>query len=170
MQKLLLGTIIAGAVGLYAAQASAALSAADKTFVNEAASGGLAEVELGHLAEQKAASPDVKQFGQRMVEDHSKANQELKMIAAQAKLTVPTQPEKSAQTAEQRLQQSNGVAFDQAYVAYMVQDHEKDVAAFRKEAQSGQDPAVKAFAEKYLPVLEQHLQMANNLAKGQANK
>ncbi|MEA2726336.1 MAG: putative rane protein [Acetobacteraceae bacterium] len=134
---------------LCAGQASAALSAADKTFVNEAASGGLAEVQLGQLAQQKASSPQVKQFGQRMMDDHTKANQELQAIAETENLTLPTQPEKY-----------------RAYIEHMVQDHEKDVAAFRKEARSRQDPAVEGFAQKYLPVLEQHLQMAKALNKG----
>jgi putative membrane protein len=165
MRKDLLGALT-GVMGLYAAHASAALSIADRTFVNEAASGGRAEVQLGQLAQQKASSPEVKQFGQRMVDDHSKANEELQAIAARENLTLPAQPESTDQTTERRLQQANGAAFDRAYAEDMVQDHEKDVAAFRKEAQSGQDPAVKAFAQKYLPVLEQHLQMAKELNKG----
>jgi len=166
MQKAILGAVMAGVVGLYTSQASAALSAADKAFANEAASGGLAEVQLGQLAQQKASSPDVKQFGQRMVDDHTKANQELQSIAATENLTLATQPGKAEQAAQQRLQHAEGAAFDRAYVDHMVQDHQKDVAAFRKEAQSGQDPAVKAFAQKYLPVIEQHLQMAKELNKG----
>jgi putative membrane protein len=101
-----------------------------------------------------------------MTDDHTQANQDLKQIAAQENLTLPTQPESSAQTEAKRLQQANGSAFDHEYVEHMVKDHEKDVAAFRKEAQSGQDPAVKGFAQKYLPVLEQHLQMAKSLNKG----
>jgi putative membrane protein len=149
MQTIMFAAAMGGIVGLCAGQASAALSAADKTFVNEAASGGLAEVQLGQLAQQKASSPQVKQFGQRMMDDHTKANQELQAIAETENLTLPTQPEKY-----------------RAYIEHMVQDHEKDVAAFRKEARSRQDPAVEGFAQKYLPVLEQHLQMAKALNKG----
>ena len=163
MRKTILGAAMIGVLGLYAAHASAALSAADKTFVDEAASGGQMEVQLGQLAQQKASSPKVKQFGQRMVEDHTKADEDLKAIAARENLTLPTQPEKSDQKTEQRLQQVTGAAFDRTYAEDMVQDHEKDVAAFRKEAQSGQDPAVKGFAQKYLPVLEQHLRLAKEL-------
>lgn len=165
MKKTILGAVMAGVAALHVSHASAALSSADKAFVNEAASGGLAEVQLGQLAQQKASSPEIKQFGQRMVDDHSKANQELQSIAATENLALATQPGKSEQAAQQRLQQANGAPFDRAYVEHMVQDHEKDVAAFRKEAQSGQDPAVKAFAQKYLPILEQHLQMAKQLNK-----
>jgi putative membrane protein len=101
-----------------------------------------------------------------MIEDHTKANQELKSIATAQNLELPTKPGKSELTTEHRLKQASGPAFDRAYIEDMVQDHEKDVAAFRKEAQSGQDPAVKAFAQKYLPVLEQHLRMAQELNKG----
>jgi putative membrane protein len=165
MQKTILGAVMAGVAGLYVSHACAALSSADKAFVNEAASGGLAEVQLGQLAQQMASSPEVKQFGQRMVDDHTTANQELQSIAATENLTLATQPGKSEQAAQQRLQQAKGAAFDRSYTEQMVQDHEKDVAAFRKEARSGQDPAVKAFAQKYLPVLEQHLQMAKELNK-----
>jgi putative membrane protein len=112
------------------------------------------------MAEQKAASPRVKQFGQRMVNDHSQANQELQQIARQQNLDLPTQPDSKDRTTEQRLGGMNGAAFDSAYARDMVNDHQQDIAAFRKEADSGTDSALKGFAQKYLPVLQQHLQMA----------
>jgi putative membrane protein len=166
MKRVVHGAAMAVVIGVYTSHAWAALSTADKTFVNEAASGGEVEVQLGQLAQQKASSSQVKAFGQRMIEDHTKANQELKSIATAQNLELPTKPGKSELTTEHRLKQASGPAFDRAYIEDMVQDHEKDVAAFRKEAQSGQDPAVKAFAQKYLPVLEQHLRMAQELNKG----
>jgi putative membrane protein len=152
--------VAAGMMGFVTAQAMAAVPSADRTFATKAAQGGLAEVTLGQLAEQKGASPQIKQFGERMVTDHSQANQELQQIAQQENLSLPKQLDSKDRATEQRLRGMNGTAFDSAYSQDMVADHKQDIADFRKEAQSGQDPALKGFAQKYLPVLEQHLQMA----------
>lgn len=160
--KLALAT--AGVVGLMAARSMAAPSAADLTFAREAAAGGMAEVSLGQLAQQNAGSQQVKDFGQRMVTDHSQANQELQKIAEQENLAVPAQPDSKDQAMQQRLSGLTGPAFDTAYTKDMVRDHQQDIAAFQREARSGQDPALKAFARKTLPVLRQHLQMAEAVA------
>jgi putative membrane protein len=138
----------------------AAPSVADKTFATEAAQGGQAEVEMGQLAAQKATSPQVKQFGQRMVTDHTQANQELVQLAASENLSLPTQVDAKHKADMDRLRGLSGTAFDTAYMQDMVQDHQKDVADFQKEAQSGTDPALKSFAQKYLPIIQEHLQMA----------
>jgi putative membrane protein len=155
-------SIVAAAMMLSfgAGQAMAEVSPADKIFAINAAAGGQAEVRLGQLATANAATPAVKQFGERMVTDHTQANQELAEIARKQNLTLPARPEASDQVTEQRLSNLKGHAFDSAYIRDMVQDHQKDVADFRKESESGQDPELKAFAAKYLPVIEQHLQMA----------
>ena len=142
------------------------VSTADHTFATKAAVGGRAEVTLGQLAAQKAASPQVRAFGQKMVTDHTQANQELQAIAKQQNLTLPTNQDSASTAMEQRLQSSSGSAFDTAYTHDMVQDHQQDVAEFQQEAASGQDPALKAFAQKYLPVLQQHLQMAQQISGG----
>jgi putative membrane protein len=150
-----------------AGQAMAAVSAADKMFAGEAAQGGLAEVEMGQLALQKGTSPQVKQFAQQMVSDHTKANQELMQLAKSQGLDLPSEVDAKHKSDMDRLQGMNGSAFDKAYMQDMVQDHQKDVADFQKQAQSGGDPALKAFAQKYLPVLQQHLQMAQStISKG----
>ena len=138
----------------------AALSGADKTFATEAADGGLAEVQLGQLAAQKASSPQVKEFAQRMVADHTQANQDLMQLAKSENLNLPTQPDSKHKSELERLSAMNGSAFDAAYMKHMVQDHEQTVAEFKKQAQSGSDPALKSFAQKYLPIIQQHLQMA----------
>ena len=143
-----------------AAQAMADVSSADRTFATKAAAGGLAEVALGQLAIENAGSPAVRQFGQQMVTDHTQANQELMQIGQQENLNLPTKPDATDVATEQRLRPTKGQAFDTTYMHDMVQDHEKDIAEFRQEATSGKDPALKAFAEKYLPVLQRHLQMA----------
>jgi putative membrane protein len=145
---------------LGATQAMAALSAADKTFATKAAAGGQAEVELGQLATRDASAPAVKQFGERMVTDHTQANQALIEIARQKNLTLPSTPDAADQATEKKLSALKGHAFDSAYMQDMVQDHQKDVADFRNESETGQDPDLKAFAAKYLPVIEHHLQMA----------
>lgn len=139
-------------------------SSADASFVKEAAMGGLAEVELGRLATQKAESADVKQFGQRMVDDHSKANDQLKPIAQQKNITIPTQLTGKEKALYDRLSRLSGAAFDAAYMRAMVDDHRKDVAAFRRESERGKDPDVKQFASSTLPTLEDHLKMAQTTA------
>ena len=144
--------------------AGKAKSGADTAFVKEAAMGGLAEVEFGRLASQKAESNDVKQFGQRMVDDHSKANDQLKPIAQQKNVTIPTQLSGKEKTLYDRLSKLSGAQFDRAYMQLMLQDHRKDVGDFRKESQSGKDPDVKQFASQTLPTLEDHLKMAQSTA------
>ena len=124
---------------------------ADAKFVKEAADGGMAEVELGQLALEKASSSDVKQFGQRMVEDHGKANDELKQLAAQKHVDLPAEPSAKHKATKARLEKLSGEQFDKAYMADMLKDHKQDVAAFEKESKSAKDPDVKSFAAKTLP-------------------
>jgi putative membrane protein len=140
--------------------AQAGQAGSDQHFVMEAAKGGLAEVELGRLATEKAASPQVKQFGQRMVDDHGKANEELKTLAKNKNITVPTELDATAKALRDRLSKLSGEQFDRAYMQAMVRDHRKDVNAFRMESHSGKDPDIKAFASKTLPTLEEHLKQA----------
>lgn len=143
-----------------AAQSGTALDVADRRFVMQAASGGLAEVELGKLAQQQAADAQVKEFGSRMVQDHSRANDELKRIADAKGVQVPAQPDPKHQKDIERLRALSGAAFDREYMKHMVADHRKDVAEFRKEARSAKDSALKDFAAKTLPTLQDHLKMA----------
>ena len=149
---------------LSAAPAMAALSAADKTFATEAAHGGLAEVQLGQLAEQKATSPQIKEFAKRMVTDHTQANEELMQLGKSENLSLPSQLDAKHKTEMDRLSAMSGNAFDAAYMQHMVQDHKQTVSEFQKQAQSGRDPALKSFAQKYLPIIQQHLQMAETSA------
>jgi len=146
--------------GAPAAASKAAAPAADKSFAQKAAVGGMAEVELGKLAEQKAASDAVKQFGSRMVADHSKANEELKQIAGEKGLTLPAELDAKNKSELAKMQKLSGAQFDRAYMDDMLADHKNDVADFRKEASSGHDSDLKSYAAKTLPTLEEHLQMA----------
>jgi putative membrane protein len=137
----------------------------DTTFIAKASAGGLAEVELGQLAQTNASSEKVKQFGQRMIQDHSKGGEELSKIAIQKGITVPTALDAKAQATKDRLSKLTGVEFDRAYMRDMVKDHREDVAEFTKEANGGDDPEVKAFAAKMLPTLKEHLKMAEDTAR-----
>lgn len=137
----------------------------DKKFAKEAAIGGMTEVELGKLAQQKASSDAVKQFGQKMVNDHSKANEELKQVASKEGIEVPTELDKKHQSRVDKLGKLSGADFDKAYMKDQLKDHKKDVGDFKDEASKGTNPGVKDFASKTLPTLEQHLQMAKDLNK-----
>ena len=139
---------------------------ADHHFVMDAASGGMAEVELGKIAADKASNADVKKFGQRMADDHGKANDELKSLAQSKQITLPTMIDAKHKATIDRLSKLSGAAFDRAYVQEMLKDHQKDVAAFRTESKSGKDPEVKAWAGKTLPTLEEHLKMVQDLNRG----
>jgi putative membrane protein len=162
--------LITCAVAAAALVASASLSAqvagsADETFVKQTAIGGMAEVQAGRLATQKASNAKVKAFGERMVTDHGKANDELKSLAATKKIAISSDIDAEHKAAYDKLQGLSGSAFDRAYVADMITGHEKNVAAFRQESTSGQDPDVKAFASKTLPTIEEHLKILRDLQK-----
>lgn len=137
---------------------------ADQKFATEAAQGGMAEVQMGQLAKDKASSDAVKQFGQRMIDDHTKANDQFKSIASQEGITLPADIGPKHQAAYDRLSKLSGTAFDQAYMKHMVMDHKEDVADFKKEAASGHNAAIKKFASDTLPTLQSHLQMAQDTA------
>ncbi|HEX3421184.1 MAG TPA: DUF4142 domain-containing protein [Candidatus Udaeobacter sp.] len=149
--------VIIGAISLAGAVRSAdttstgggsSVSEKDKTFMKKAAKGGMMEVAMGNVAEQKAQSDDVKSFGKRMVTDHGKANDELKSIAAKKGVQLPTKEHTAKWTS------------DKAYIDMMVQDHEKDLAEFKEEANSGSDPDVKKFADDTAKVIQEHLDLA----------
>ncbi len=137
----------------------------DLAFMNSAAPGNMAEVELGKMAAGKAQNPDVKAFGQKMVEDHTKANDELKQIAAQKKVMLPPDVMPAHKQLMEKLSKLSGAEFDKEYVAAMVADHEKDVAAFENVSKTAADADVKAFATKTLPTLKMHLEMIKAMAE-----
>jgi putative membrane protein len=143
---------------------STSSATSDHAFAMDAARGGLAEVELGRIASQNAGDDSVKQFGLKMVDDHSKANDELKQIASSKGIALPSSVTSKDRRTADKLQKMNGASFDKAYMKDMVADHETDVAEFEREARSGKDPDLKAFAEKTLPTLKEHLQMARDAA------
>jgi putative membrane protein len=135
---------------------------ADNSFATKAAQGGMAEVQLGNLAKARAHSQEVKDFGQRMVTDHTKVNDQLKQIAAKTGMTLPTGLDAKDQATYDRLSKLSGVEFDRAYMRDMVSDHRGDVAEFRHESEHGANPDLKGFATATLPVLEEHLKLAES--------
>jgi len=140
----------------------------DTHFVKEAADGGLAEVELGKLAADKASSDAVKQFGQKMVDDHSKANDQLKQLASQKQIDLPQEPSAKHKAMMARLQKLSGADFDKAYVSEMLKDHQHDVSAFQQESSSAADPDIKNFASQTLPTLQEHLKQVQSLSSSSA--
>jgi putative membrane protein len=137
----------------------------DAHFAKEAAQGGMAEVKLGQLAQEKGANDSVKSFGKRMVDDHSKAGDKLKEVTLRENITLPTDISAKDQATYDRLSKLNGAAFDRAYARDMVKDHETDVAAFQKEANTGRDDSLKGFASETLPTLQDHLKQAKEMMK-----
>lgn len=135
----------------------------DSAFVHDAADGGLAEVRLGRLAHDKATNRDVKQFGQLMETDHSKANQDLDAIATAGGLTVPSKLSPEHQQAWADLTKS-GKDFDATYMSMMVKDHVEDVQKFKEEQTVAKSQAVRDFVKKTLPTLEKHLTKAKQVA------
>jgi putative membrane protein len=144
-------------------QGTTQVSSADRKFIEKAAGDGMAEVELGKLAQQKGTHPRVKEFGNRMATDHAKANDELKQLAAAKGVTLPSALDKKHQKDIDELAKSR--KFDHEYMEMMVKDHRKDVSEFRKQAKSAKDDGVRAFAAKTLPTLEEHLQLAQDTRK-----
>jgi len=147
------------------------MTSQDHDFIMDAAMGGMMEVELGRIAAQNGASEAVKQFGQRMVDDHSKANEELMTLATSKGITLPTTLDEKHKEHLTKFSSMTGADFDRAYGKEMLSDHRKDVSEFEKQSTKGTDPDLKAFATKTLPTLREHLQMAESLpgAKSGAN-
>lgn len=146
------------------APVSTKLSPMDKSFMRDAAQGNKAEVMLGKMAADKATNPEVKQFAERMIRDHSKAEEQLEQLADNEGVQLPPQPAAQAKMTDDELQKLSGDQFDKAYMSDMLKDHKKDIAAFRQEDQSGNNPQVKEFAANILPILESHLREAKKVA------
>ena len=138
---------------------------ADGTFAKKAAAGGMAEVKLGQLAQEKASNEQVKQFGKRMETDHTNAGNELMQIARKQNIALPTGLDPKDQATYDRLSKLSGRQFDRAYMRAMVTDHEEDATEFKREASAGKNPDLKSFASATLPTLEDHLKQAREVAQ-----
>ncbi len=144
-------------------QQPAHTAVSDTQFAKKAAQGGMAEVKLGQLAQEKGTSDSVKKFGQRMVEDHTKAGDELKRAAAHENITLPDDINAKDKATYDSLSKLSGAAFDRAYARDMVRDHEEDIADFNREANGGKNAAIKDFATQTLPTLQDHLKEAKEM-------
>lgn len=140
------------------------LNITDRRFLDEAAEANKAEIELGQLAAQKASSDDVKKFGQRMVDDHTKANGQVEQLATEKGIKLPEKLSTKDEATKDRLEKLSGKQFDQAYMRNMVKDHTMDVNVFRREAKTAKDSDVKSFAQNTVTTLEDHLKSAKQLA------
>lgn len=137
----------------------------DKQFLQDAAMGGLTEVALGKLAIEKGSSDAVKQFGQKMIDDHTKANDELKQLATAGGVNVPDALDSKHQSRVDKLAKLSGAEFDKAYIKDQMKYHQQNVKEFQQEAQYGSVVQVKDLASKSLPALQQHLELAKDLHK-----
>lgn len=168
---------------------ASSLSNPDEKFIREAAIGSKMEIKMGKLGTEKAQNAQVKQFAQRLIDDHTKAGTELKQLASSKGITLPQddtasssssssdrtqvreKPDASADHSEhgqhqaqmKKLEQLSGAEFDREFVKMAVADHQKDVKEFEKQAQKSSDAEIKAFAQKTAPILREHLQQAKSL-------
>ncbi|HZH31304.1 MAG TPA: DUF4142 domain-containing protein [Pyrinomonadaceae bacterium] len=145
----------------------AMLSSADRKFALMAAMGGMAEVEMARVALTKASSDAVKQYAQKMIDDHTTANAELMQIASAKGITLPAAPDAKHRAMMAKMERLSGAEFDRQYISMAGhKDHQKMEKLFRDESMRGRDADLKAFAAKTLPVVRQHLQMARDLHTG----
>jgi putative membrane protein len=151
-------------VSLLLIGAAALADSPDSSFMKNAAEGGMSEVELGQLAQQKAASPAVKDFGAMMVKDHTAANDKLKALAASEHVSLPDSPSLMQKASKKKLDMLTGNSFDKSYIKDMIDDHKEDIKEFQKEISDGKDPQAKAFASATLPTLQMHLQKIQSIA------
>ena len=163
LTAIMVSYLIATAAGA-ASAADTGLSAGDRDFINKAAQGNLMEVQAGKLAAQRALDPAIKSFADKMVSDHSAANDTLKSLADSKQMPLADSVSPEEHDSLGKLEGLNGTEFDKAYSQMMVKDHTTDVSEFEKALKKAKDPDVKAYAEQTLPTLRHHLMMANRLS------
>lgn len=147
------------------ANASSTISTADKDFIMAAAQGGMTEVKLGELAARKGTRDDVREFGQRMVKDHTAINDDLKALAAQKDVTLPGNLDAKHQQIVDKMSALDSLEFDDAYIAGMIKGHKKDAKAFKAESAETTDADMKGFLDKSIPVVEAHLKHVSAMKK-----
>ena len=141
---------------------SSTIGSSDKKFIMETAQGGMMEVELAKLAVEKASNDEVKQYAQRLVDDHTKANDELTQLASQKGVVIP-HDEKAMMKGKDKLSKLSGADFDREFMSMMIKDHTKEVKEFEDVSAKAKDTDVKDWAAKTLPTLREHLQMARDI-------
>lgn len=142
-------------------------TAIDKIFVKKAMQGSLAQVQLGELTLQKSSNDQVKQFARKMIDDHTKMNEQLRPVAQQLNADIPTEVSKKDKSMIGKMQGLSGTAYDQAYLKEMVKVHKQDLNDFHLEATHGNTPSIRDAATQGGQSISEHLQMATQLAKDQ---
>ncbi len=145
------------------AQMTPSLSTTDANFINTVGAGGIAEVKFGQLAQNQATRTNVRAFAAQMVTDHTAAGNELAALAQQKQMTPPSDMDLNHKAKYDQLSKIAGTEFDRVYIQGQVEDHTAVVNAFQNEITSGTDADVKAFAQKHLPTIQHHLEMARVL-------
>ena len=136
---------------------------ADAMFMHQAAMSSMAEIAHGKQAQANGSHDEVRKFAQRMIADHTKANEELKGLASKKGAKLPAELDQKHQAMQQKLEKMKGDEFDRAYMMHMVQAHKESVTLFQNEAKNGKDADARAWAEKTLPTLQEHLKMATEI-------
>lgn len=144
----------------------AEVSSTDRRFVTEAAQSGMAEVRASQVAATQAQDPQVREYAQRMVDEHTRSNAELMKLASARNITPPDGPSKAQQSSLEKLQKMSGAEFDRAYMKMQVDDHQKAISLYERQAKSGKDPELKAFADRTLSHLREHLKTARSEMRG----
>lgn len=152
-----------GTAGTAGTSGATAMSSGDRDFIEDTIADGEAEVELGRLAQQRATSADVREFGGMMVRDHQKAGEQLKQIARSNKLTAPPHADEEHTELRDRLSKMSGAEFDRAYINAMVDDHQKAVNELEDKAEADNDTELKRWAAQTLPAVRQHLERAKQI-------
>ena len=140
--------------------------ASDRKFVKQVSEDGMAHIALGRLAQEKGSSPEVKEYGKRMAEDHAKVNEELRQAAAKASIESASEASRKNKKAQEKLAKLSGAEFDRAYIKMTVNDHRSEVKEFEREAHKGNAPEVKQYAAKSLAMHQEHLKQAEALEGG----
>jgi putative membrane protein len=135
-------------------------SKTDQAFVTLAASSNIGQIKLGQLATRKGSTEEIRKFGQTMVDDHRKLDDKLHGIAGREGFTLPREPTAEVRAAHDHLATLSGTAFDDAFLAEVKKDHEQSIALYQDEAQHGNNPQLKGFAEASLPALKHHEEQA----------
>ena len=150
--------------GLVMAQSNQ-LNATDKQFLKMAADANMMEAHLGQMAEAQASAETVKNFGKTLDQDHTKSYSQLQQVATKDGESIPTGINVGQNKSIEQLMHMKGKSFDRSFVLHEIQDHQKAIAEFKREAQRGENPDLKSYAQQTLPVLENHLHQAQDLAK-----
>jgi len=142
---------------------STAQSAGDSKFLEEAVRGNMAEVKMGELAKERAQSKDVRDYGQMLIDDHSKANQKAMTVAKSMSVTAPSEPSAKQKQEHDMIAKLSGSEFDSMFMSHMVQDHQEDIAKYTMQAQSGDSSKATDYAKDTLPTLRSHLSKAQSI-------